>query len=128
MFQVQLQTSHSTISPYSGTLAAFKAINRQGWVSVYPFITEILVENYFILKLYIYVFHILFLILFQTCGFFRGLGFPLVSYGLVNSVFFGVYGNTLRLISEGRENPSHGHVAMAGTYNFLSSYMYNFIL
>lgn len=34
----------------------------------------------------------------KTKGFFRGLGFPLVSYGLVNSVFFGVYGHTIKLL------------------------------
>ena len=28
------------------------------------------------------------------------MGFPLVSYGVVNSVFFGVYGNTLKLLQE----------------------------
>ena len=33
--------------------------------------------------------------LFQSRGFFRGLSFPVASYGLVNSVFFGVYGNVL---------------------------------
>ena len=32
----------------------------------------------------------------QSKGFFRGMGFPLVSYGVVNSVFFGVYGQTLK--------------------------------
>ncbi|KAI0209376.1 Solute carrier family 25 member 45, partial [Lamellibrachia satsuma] len=34
-------------------------------------------------------------------GFFRGLGFPFMSYGIVNSIFFGVYGNTLKLLTGG---------------------------
>jgi len=36
--------------------------------------------------------------IFQSHGFFRGLSWPLCSYGLVNSVFFGTYTNTLRLL------------------------------
>ncbi|KAK3597335.1 hypothetical protein CHS0354_034577 [Potamilus streckersoni] len=31
-------------------------------------------------------------------GFFRGLSSPLMSYGIVNSIFFGVYGNVLKLL------------------------------
>lgn len=31
-------------------------------------------------------------------GFFRGLSFPLVSYGAINSVFFGVYNQTLQVL------------------------------
>ena len=58
----------------------------------------------------------------QAHGFFRGLGFPLVSYGVVNSIFFGVYGNTLRQLSGvgggggggGGRRPGYGHVFLAG--------------
>ena len=35
---------------------------------------------------------------FQFRGFYRGLSWPLVSFGIVNSVFFGVYGNTLKFL------------------------------
>lgn len=43
---------------------------------------------------------------FQSRGFFRGLSWPLCSYGLVNSVFFGTYTSTLRLL--GNDNvPGH---------------------
>ncbi|CAH1793108.1 unnamed protein product [Owenia fusiformis] len=38
-------------------------------------------------------------------GFFRGLAFPLASYGVVNSVFFGVYGNTLRWLNRSEDDP-----------------------
>jgi len=46
-------------------------------------------------------------------GFYRGLGFPLVSYGLVNSVLFGVYGSSLGLlVGDGQQ--TYGKVAVAG--------------
>ncbi|KAK3597843.1 hypothetical protein CHS0354_029414 [Potamilus streckersoni] len=35
-------------------------------------------------------------------GFFRGLSWPVLSYGVVNSVFFGVYGNTLKFLEKDR--------------------------
>jgi hypothetical protein len=35
-------------------------------------------------------------------GFYKGMAFPLVSVGVLNSIFFGVYGNTLRYINEQR--------------------------
>ena len=34
------------------------------------------------------------------------MAFPLASYGLVNSVFFGVYGNTLSCLKGAEERPS----------------------
>lgn len=40
----------------------------------------------------------IFNIIFQTRGFFRGLSWPLCSYGLVNSAFFGTYTSTLRIL------------------------------
>ena len=42
------------------------------------------------------------------------MGFPLVSYGVVNSVFFGVYGNTLSYLSENTKAPTNGHIFMSG--------------
>ncbi len=50
----------------------------------------------------------------QVRGFFRGLGFPVLSYGVVNSIYFGVYGNALRRFSSGVDKPSYGHVFVAG--------------
>ncbi|KAL5008838.1 hypothetical protein ScPMuIL_014419 [Solemya velum] len=49
-------------------------------------------------------------------GFFRGMAWPLFSYGLVNSVFFGVYGNTLKLIQSDRtkRKTSYWHIYIAG--------------
>ncbi|KAJ7316463.1 hypothetical protein JRQ81_002625 [Phrynocephalus forsythii] len=41
-------------------------------------------------------------------GFFKGMSFPLVSIAVYNSVVFGVFSNTQRLISQHRhENPNH---------------------
>ncbi|XP_046575736.1 solute carrier family 25 member 45-like isoform X1 [Haliotis rubra] len=37
-----------------------------------------------------------------TRGFFRGMSWPLLSYGVINSVFFGIYGNTLQLMQHRR--------------------------
>jgi hypothetical protein len=42
--------------------------------------------------------------LFQSSGFFRGLAFPLWSYGFLNSIYFGVYGNTLRWLNEEQDD------------------------
>ncbi|XP_052796533.1 solute carrier family 25 member 45-like [Mya arenaria] len=36
-------------------------------------------------------------------GFYRGLSWPLVSFGVVNSVFFGVYGHVLKTLESDRE-------------------------
>ncbi|XP_074651668.1 solute carrier family 25 member 45-like [Tubulanus polymorphus] len=49
-------------------------------------------------------------------GFFRGLGLPLVSYGVVNSVFFGVYSNTLNALEDGRARttPCYRNIVLAG--------------
>lgn len=38
-------------------------------------------------------------LLLQVYGFFKGLAFPLAAVGLLNSIFFGVYGLTFRLLS-----------------------------
>lgn len=36
----------------------------------------------------------------QMGGFYRGMAFPLLSVGFLNSLFFGLYGNSLRLFSK----------------------------
>ena len=38
------------------------------------------------------------LLFVQSGGMLRGLSFPVASYGLINSVYFGVYGNTLKYL------------------------------
>jgi len=48
-------------------------------------------------------------------GFFRGLAFPAVSYGVVNSVFFGTYGNTLKLIKRDGDQ-THAMVLFSGMF------------
>ncbi|KAK8396283.1 hypothetical protein O3P69_005374 [Scylla paramamosain] len=47
-------------------------------------------------------------------GFYKGMGFPLLATGTLNALFFGVYANTLRLISPGPDKPSYAQVFMAG--------------
>lgn len=47
-------------------------------------------------------------------GFYKGLGFPLLATGTLNALFFGVYANTLRLLSPGPERPSYAKVYVAG--------------
>lgn len=37
-------------------------------------------------------------ICWQSTGFFRGLSWPVLSAGVINSVYFGVYGYTLKLL------------------------------
>ena len=39
----------------------------------------------------------------QLSGFFKGMYYPLLSAGALNSLFFGVYGVTLRAMTENRE-------------------------
>ena len=39
----------------------------------------------------------------QLSGFFKGMYYPLLSAGALNSLFFGVYGITLRSMTENRE-------------------------
>ena len=58
---------------------------------------------------------LLLLLLLQSHGFFRGLGFPFVTYGLVNSIFFGVYGNTLKFLeASGNGKTKYFNVYLAG--------------
>ncbi|CAG7824033.1 unnamed protein product [Allacma fusca] len=42
-------------------------------------------------------------------GYFRGLSFPLLASGALNSIFFGVYGSTLNRIVELKEYQQHSH-------------------
>ncbi|XP_063599631.1 solute carrier family 25 member 48-like isoform X2 [Penaeus indicus] len=42
------------------------------------------------------------------------MGFPLLSTGTLNALFFGVYGNTVRILSEGRDRPSFTDIFLAG--------------
>ncbi|XP_069941873.1 solute carrier family 25 member 45 isoform X2 [Cherax quadricarinatus] len=48
-------------------------------------------------------------------GFYKGLGFPLLASGTLNSLFFGVYGNSIRWLSEGKQKPSVSDVLIAGS-------------
>ncbi|CAL4071605.1 unnamed protein product, partial [Meganyctiphanes norvegica] len=47
-------------------------------------------------------------------GFYKGMGFPLISTGALNSLFFGVYGNSLRYLSKEKEKPSFSDIFVAG--------------
>ncbi|XP_071080406.1 solute carrier family 25 member 45-like [Haliotis cracherodii] len=50
-------------------------------------------------------------------GFFRGMSWPLLSYGVINSVFFGVYGNTLQFMQRMRnelDRASYADIYVAG--------------
>ena len=51
---------------------------------------------------------------FQSSGFFRGLSIPIVSYGVISSTYFGVYGAALRQLREetGTAN-TYTHIALA---------------
>ena len=46
--------------------------------------------------------------LLQLSGFFKGMYYPLLSAGALNSLFFGVYGVTLRSMTENREETNVG--------------------
>ncbi|XP_065384040.1 solute carrier family 25 member 45 isoform X4 [Macaca fascicularis] len=65
----------------------------------------------------------------QLLGFFKGMSFPIASIAVVNSVLFGVYSNTLLLLTatshqERRaQPPSYMHIFLAGcTGGFLQAY------
>ncbi|XP_048735423.2 solute carrier family 25 member 45-like isoform X2 [Ostrea edulis] len=50
-------------------------------------------------------------------GFFRGLSWPMLSYGIINSVFFGVYGSTMKLLNadiSGKTPPDYTKICLAG--------------
>ncbi|XP_062573812.1 solute carrier family 25 member 45-like [Saccostrea cucullata] len=51
-------------------------------------------------------------------GFFRGLSWPMLSYGIINSVFFGVYGSTMKLLHadiSGKTPPDFTKICLAGS-------------
>ena len=55
----------------------------------------------------------------QLAGFFKGMSYPILANGAINSIFFGVYGVTLRSIAEKRQHqtgakPTHFDVYLAG--------------
>ncbi|KAK4300647.1 hypothetical protein Pmani_027160 [Petrolisthes manimaculis] len=47
-------------------------------------------------------------------GFYKGMGFPLLATGALNSLFFGVYANTLRVMAEGQKKPTYSQIYLAG--------------
>ncbi|XP_045108907.1 solute carrier family 25 member 45-like isoform X3 [Portunus trituberculatus] len=47
-------------------------------------------------------------------GFYKGMGFPLLATGTLNALFFGVYANTLRLISPGKDKPTYAQIFVSG--------------
>jgi solute carrier family 25 protein 45/47 len=51
--------------------------------------------------------------LFQLHGFYKGMGFPLLTSGALNSLFFGVYGNSLRALENchKRHDPDNSDVS-----------------
>ena len=57
-------------------------------------------------------------IFLQIMGFFKGLAFPLATVGVLNSIFFGVYGNTLKHLAAGRSKDTptryYGNIFAAG--------------
>ena len=48
----------------------------------------------------------------QFKGFFRGLSWPLFSFGVVNSVYFGVYGNTLKYLEKDRSTRKSSYLSI----------------
>ena len=46
----------------------------------------------------------------QIKGFYRGLSWPFFSLGIVNSVFFGVYGTTLKLLESDRSKRTSNYL------------------
>ncbi|XP_042228003.1 solute carrier family 25 member 48-like isoform X2 [Homarus americanus] len=47
-------------------------------------------------------------------GYYKGLSFPLLAAGTLNSLFFGVYGNSIRWLSGDKDKPSTSNVYIAG--------------
>ncbi|KAK7072857.1 hypothetical protein SK128_020458 [Halocaridina rubra] len=51
----------------------------------------------------------------QVRGFYKGMGFPLLATGTLNSLFFGVYGNCVRKLAEGKPaGPAYSDIFLAG--------------
>ena len=58
----------------------------------------------------------IFIISNQSQGYFRGLSWPLLSYGVINSVFFGTYGWALKAQGSAETvdgKPQYGAIAVA---------------
>ena len=95
---MQTRDGHKSI------LTSTKIIYKQSRV-IYIFIYELYSFNNKILKF---------------SGFFRGLSLPFVVYGPMNSLLFGIYGNTLNILSgnnsnTSQENSSFSDIFIAGT-------------
>ncbi|GAB0090661.1 solute carrier family 25 member 45 [Sergentomyia squamirostris] len=65
-------------------------------------------------------------------GFYRGMTFPVLTTGLLNSMLFGIYGNTLRSLQVGiiddqkRKKILHRHIFVAGSVaGFLQAFVAN---
>ena len=56
--------------------------------------------------------------MFQARGFFKGMAFPLGAVGVLNSIFFGVYGNTIRYFHQNSDDakPSYKAIFVAGAF------------
>lgn len=70
------------------------------------------------------------LLLFKLIGFFRGMMFPLLTSGTLNSILFGVYGNELRRLQSicandaERKKTWRQHVFIAGSEaGFIQSFL-----
>lgn len=50
-----------------------------------------------------------------TRGFFKGMLYPILSNGAINSIFFGVYGSVLPALTQADSRPGLGSVFLAGT-------------
>jgi len=48
-------------------------------------------------------------------GLFRGMAFPLVGVGVLNSIFFGVYGNSIRYLTPEDSIPTYSSIFVAGS-------------
>ena len=53
--------------------------------------------------------------IFQIHGLFRGMAFPLVAVGALNSIFFGVYGTSMKLLCRD-EAPTYTTIFLAGGF------------
>lgn len=59
----------------------------------------------------------------QVKGFYRGLMFPLCCNGLLNSIVFGVYGNSFRYIQAMQVTPCAYHVHAYCAYVHLATFV-----
>lgn len=132
-FQVQLQTQLHE-NKYKGLRDAIRNISHQSLVSIlFSFtlkssLVRVVIAFHFCLQFMVRSYLFFFLVpdiskntiaitfLLQSKGFFRGLSYPLFSYGVVNSIFFGVYGNALRWLDRGKKEKksSNLNIYLAG--------------